>query len=114
MPTHFNNYTQFSAQAVSGTSTYTSAATNISQQHNVGLDIRFVGTMTGTLTVNCSNDNVTFTSLTFSPSLAQPSGSNLNYLVDLNQVPFQYVQVSYTNSSGSGTLTSILTSKSFN
>jgi len=67
--------------------------------------------MTGTLTVQCSNDGVTFTALTFSPALTQPSGSNLNYLVDLNQVPFYYLEVVYVNASGSGTLTSILTSK---
>ena len=88
-----------------------SPVSTISSQHNIGLDIRFAGTMTGTLSVQCSNDGVTFTSLTFTPALSQPAGSSLNYLVDCNQVPFQYLQVVYTNSSGSGTLTSILTSK---
>lgn len=111
MPTRSNIFTQFNAQAVSGTTTYTSPAANILYQHNVGLDIRFTGTMAGILTVNCSNDGVVFTSLTFDPVLSQPSGSNLNFLVDLNNVPFQFVNVAYTNASGSGTLTSILTSK---
>lgn len=111
MGTRFLPYTQFAAQAVTGTNSYPSSSTDINQLHNVGLDVRFAGTMTGTLTVNCSNDNVVFTALTFSPPLVQPTGSNLNILIDLNQVPFRYVQVSYTNATGSGTLTSLLSAK---
>lgn len=117
----FNHYYQFGSfnqvtnqsvgVAVTGTNTYTSPITDISQQHNVGLDVRFAGTMTGTFTVNCSNDGIVFNSLTFTPPLAQPAGSNLQYLVDLNQVPFRYLQVSYVNASGSGTIISILMSK---
>ncbi len=117
--TRFNQFVQFNtgtehhpaATAVSGTTTYNSAITDLNQQHNVGLDVRFAGTMTGTLTVNCSNDGVVFTALTFNPPLSQPTGSSLNFLVDLNNVPFRYLQVSYTNASGSGTLISYLTSK---
>ncbi len=111
MGTRFLTYNQFSTTAVSSTTTYHSASTNINQLANIGLDIRFAGTMTGTLTVECSNDNATFTALTFSPVLTQPTGSNLNILIDLNQVPFEWVRTSYTNASGSGTLTSILTAK---
>ena len=109
--TRFNTYTQFSIQAVSGTNTYTSPITNINQMHNIGIDVRFIGTMTGTFSVKCSNDGTTFTALTFNPAITQPSGSSLNFLINVNQVPFNYLQVQYVNSSGSGTLTSILTSK---
>ncbi len=111
MGTRFLPYTQFNATAVSSTTAYHSASTDISQLHNIGLDIRFAGTMNGTLTVECSNDNATFASLTFNPALSQPAGSNLAYLVDLNQVPFRYVRTSYTNASGSGTLTVLMTAK---
>lgn len=109
--TRFNLYTQFNALAVTGTNTYTSQITDINQQHNVGLDVRFTGTMAGTFSVQCSNDGVTFTALTFSPALSQPSGSSLNYLIDLNQVPFKFIEVVYMNASGSGNITSILSSK---
>lgn len=109
--TRFNLFTQFNAIAVSSTTTYNSPISNIGQQHNLGVDVTFVGTMTGTLTVNCSNDGVNFKALTFSPALTQPSGSNLSYLIDLNQVPFAYLQLTYVNASGSGTLNSILSSK---
>ncbi len=111
MGTRFLPFTQMNAVAVSSTTVYTSPSTDINQLHNIGLDIRFTGTMVGTLTVQCSNDNSVFTALTFNPVLTQPSGSNLNYLVDLNQVPFRYVRIQYTNASGSGTLTSLLTAK---
>ncbi len=111
MPTRPTTFTQFNAIAVTGTNTYTSPTSNILYMHNIGLDIRFTGTMAGTLTVNCSNDGVVFSALTFTPALSQPAGSNLNYLIDLNNVPFEYLNVVYTNASGSGTLTSLLVSK---
>lgn len=111
MPTRPNIFTQFNAQAVSSTTTYHSPASNVLYQHNIGLDVTFTGTMTGTLSVECCNDGVNFKALTFNPTLSQPAGSSLGYLIDLNQVPFQYLRVTYVNSSGSGTLTSILTSK---
>ena len=111
MGTRFLPYTQFNAVPVSGTNTYNSPSTDINQLDNAGLDVRFVGTMAGTFSVQCSNDNQTFTALTFNPGLTQPSGSNLNFLIDLNQVPFRYIRVSYTNTSGSGTLTCLMTVK---
>lgn len=100
--------------SVSSTNTYTSPVFNASNLDNVGLQVEFTGSMSGTLTVNCSIDNVNYTALTFSPSLTQPSGGNLTYLVNLNQLPFPYLQVSYTNSSGSGTLEVWLSAKDLN
>ena len=109
--TRFNQFNQFTAKAVSGTTVYTSNYTDINQMHNLGLDVTFVGSMVGTFTVNCCNDAVNFKPLTFNPGLTQPSGSNLSYLIDLNQIPWRYINVSYTNASGSGTLNCIMTSK---
>lgn len=103
-----------SAVSVSGTNTYTSNTFNASNLDNIGLQVTFTGTMNGTLSVLCSIDNVNFDALTFSPSLSQPSGSNLNYLINLNQLPFPYLQVQYVNSSGSGTLTVYLSAKDLN
>ncbi len=90
--------------AVSATNVYTTPTQAVANKDNVGLQIVFTGTMVGTLTVNCSVDNVTFIPLTFSPVLTQPSGSALSYLISINQIPFPYFNVSYTNASGSGTL----------
>lgn len=102
------------AVALSDTNTVTSDTFNANQLDNIGLQISFSGDMTGTLSVNCSIDNENFEALTFSPALAQPAGSDLSYLVDLNQVPFPYLQISYTNDSGSGTLTVYLSAKDLN
>ncbi len=102
------------AVALSGTNTVTSPTFNCSNLDNLGLQIAFTGTMAGTLTVNCSVDNVHFLALTFSPVLTQPTGANLNYLIDLNQLPFPYLQVAYTNTSGTGTLTVYLSAKDLN
>lgn len=104
------------AVTVSGTSTVSSAVFNASNLDNVGLDITFSGTMNGTLTVNCSCSGVagTFKSLTFQPALTQPIGINLAYLINLNQLPFPYIQISYTNASGSGTLDVYLGAKDLN
>lgn len=102
------------AVAVSSTNTYTSPTFNAANLDNLGMQVNFVGTMTGTLSVQCSIDNKNYIPLTFNPMLTQPSGSSLSYLIDLNQLPFPYVQVSYTNSSGSGTLTVYLSAKDLN
>lgn len=107
-------YHLMNAVAVSSTTTYTSGTFNISNLDNVGLQVKFAGTMTGTFTVNCSIDNVNFIALTFNPTLTQPTGSNLSYLIDLNQVPWPYTNVAYTNASGSGTLDVYLSAKDLN
>lgn len=107
-------YHLMSTVAVSGTATVNSEVFNISNLDNVGIQINFVGTMTGTLTVNCSIDNANFIALTFSPALSQPAGSNLSYLINLNQVPYPYVRLSYTNATGSGTLDVYLSAKDLN
>ena len=115
MHTRFNIFTEFNALAVSGTNTYHSPVSEVSQQHNIGLDVTFTGTMTGTLTVEGCNafDNKpqVFKALTFTPAITQPTGSSLAYLVDVNQFPFRYFRVSYVNASGSGTLSVVMTSK---
>ncbi len=100
--------------AVSLTNVYTTAPQAVANKDNIGLQIIFTGTMVGVLTVNCSIDNVHFDPLTFNPALSQPAGSNLRYLIDLNQLPFPYFNVSYTNASGSGTLAVYFSTKDLN
>jgi hypothetical protein len=98
---------------LSGTLIGTMASTNtiysnvqiIPQYHNIGLEVTWTGTPTGTISVLGSISGNNFYALTFSPALTQPAGSAGGYLIDLNQVPFTYLAVQYTNSSGSGSLT---------
>jgi hypothetical protein len=90
---------------VTGTNTYQSSpSTYVGNIDNIGCQVTFSGTPTGTLSVLGSNDNVSFFALTFSPSLTQPSGAALSYGIDLNQFPWSYLAFSYVNSASTGGL----------
>lgn len=100
-----NQFQLLAAVPTSGTAVVTSASQNINNLDNLFLQVRFVGTSTGTLTVQASADNILWDDFVFTPALAQPAGSNLGYGVSLNQVAAGWFRVQYTNASGSGTLT---------
>ena len=72
---------------------------------NIGLEVTYTGTPTGTFSVMVSNSGINFYALTFSPALTQPAGSGGGYAIDLNQFPFQFIMLQYVNASGTGTLT---------
>lgn len=107
-------YYSFQAQAVSSTTTYTSPSSFIGNLDNIGVQVKFVGTQTGTFSVQVSNDDTDFDDLTFSPALSQPAGSNLSYVIDLNQLPWPYLRFKYVNASGSGALTVSIYGKDVN
>lgn len=87
---------------------------DISRMDNSGLEITWTGTPTGTLQIMCSNSGINFYPLTFNPALTQPAGSGGGYLINLNQVPFKYVMLQYTNSGGTGVLTAYAQMKDLN
>ena len=91
--------------AMASTNTIYTQIVDISRMDNMGLEITWTGTPTGTFQVMVSNSGINFYALTFNPALTQPTGSPGGYAVDLNQLPFKYLMLQYTNSSGSGTLT---------
>jgi len=99
---------------MTGTATINSPAVFIENIDNIGLQVSWTGTPVGTITINGSIDGVTYSSFDFSPTLAQPAGSPGSYLVSINQAPFDYLQVSYTNASGSGSLTVFILGKDLN
>ncbi len=107
-------YVLINAGAMTGTATLNSTPTNIQNLDNVGLQVSWTGTAVGTFAVQCSIDGVTYDSLTFNPALTQPAGTPGGYLIDLNQLPFPWLQVTYTNTSGSGTLTVSIFGKDVN
>lgn len=78
---------------------------DISRMDNQGLEITWTGTPTGVFEVMVSNSGLSFYALTFNPVLGQPAGAAGGYAVDLNQLPFTYMMLRYTNASGSGVLT---------
>lgn len=90
---------------MSGTNVIYSNIIDLSRMDNIGLEVTWTGTPTGTFQVMVSNSGISFYALTFSPVLGQPSGSAGGYAVDLNQLPFKYLMLQYTNTSGSGVLT---------
>lgn len=91
--------------AMASTNVIYSNILEISRMDNIGLQVDWTGTPTGTFEVMASNDGVTFHAITFNPSLAQPAGSAGGYLVNINQFSWRYIMLRYTNTSGTGTLT---------
>lgn len=121
-----NSYQIFTNGAMSSTNQINSVVQNVQNFDNLGLEVVWTGTPTGTLTVNGAVNNPypnpysetnpipSQNSLTFDPSLAQPSGSGGGYIVNLNQFPWPWIQVQYINSSGSGTLNVYIFEKDVN
>lgn len=93
------------AGSMSGTNTIYTNILGISQHDNQGLELTWTGTPDGNIQVMVSNSGINFYSLTFSPALAQPTGSAGGYVVALASVPFKYMFIQYTNITGSGSIT---------
>lgn len=107
-------FTPFVSTPITGTATVTSPSTFVGNLDNLGVQVVFTGTASGAFSVNVSNDNINFDSLTFNPLLSQPVGVPLKYAISLNQLPWPYLAFSYTNVSGSGTLNVTLFGKDLN
>lgn len=116
-PIPFNVNTPLSgttAGAMASTNTVYSNIQDITNIDNVGLELTWTGTPTGTIQVMVSSSGLVFYPLSFSPAIGQPTGSAGGYVISLNQVPWRYFFVEYTNSSGSGSLTTYVTQKDVN
>lgn len=108
MPTHPPG-----GSAPSGTVAGTMASTNViysnimdvAKMDDIGLEVTWTGTPTGTFEVMASNSGINFYPLTFSPTLDQPTGASGGYVVNISVYAFKYIMLRYTNVSGTGTLT---------
>lgn len=110
-----NNFKLIDSVAMTGTATIESDIQNVENFDNIGLQISWTGTPTGTFTVKASNDRVTFYDLTFTPPLTNPSGgSGGGQLVNINQLPYRFMKFVYVNSVGSGVLNVTMQSKDIN
>lgn len=111
LPLNINSQSQGSPPSgvlngvMSSTNTIYTQIVDVSRMDNMGLEVTWTGTPVGTFQVMVSNSGINFYALTFDPVLAQPAGSASGYAIDLNQLPFRYVMLQYTNTSGSGILT---------
>src|SRR5574343_69406 len=90
---------------------FISEITNVKYLDNIGLQVSWAGTSpVGQLYVDISSDNVNidteivnWTELDFG-SPATVSGNTGSGLININQVPFTWMRVRYTRSSGTGTM----------
>lgn len=65
----------------------------------------------GVISVQGSVDKITFNDITFSPALDQPNSNNGGYLINLALIPFPYIRIKYTRTSGTGNMTVFLSAK---
>lgn len=99
----------------------TSVVTNIGYVDNVGCELSWTGTPTGTFSVEVSvsyeqdsQGNVinagAWNALTLNPTPVA-SGSAGSFYISLNQLEAPWIRVRYTRTSGSGTLTGYIATK---
>src|SRR3954463_11474741 len=69
------------AGTMASTSTIYTNIIGLRQVDNVGIEVTWTGTPTGTISVMVSNSGAVFYALTFDPVLAQPAGSGSGYVI---------------------------------
>lgn len=101
------------ANNMTGTAAVVSVVLNMEHYDSVGLEADWTGTPTGTFQLEGSNrydpatdPNITtpFRAITLASPPANPAGSASGWLLDLNQIPFKWIRLRYTNASGTGKL----------
>lgn len=103
------------------TASLTSAVTNVQFLDNIGIQLNFTGTPTGSFAVQVSADyaqddygNVTNTgnwvSLALSPAPSASGAADTAY-VDIIQTSAPWIRTVYTRVSGTGTLNAFITAK---
>jgi hypothetical protein len=105
------NWPMFGVSGADMSANATSQITTIQFMDNIGILINWSGSSpVGTLFIEISNDNKTFTALEFGSSISI-SGNSGTHTVTINQAPFGYLRARYALTSGTGNLTAILSSK---
>lgn len=109
-----DSYSLITDGVMTGTTTLTSPPTYIANLDNIGLQVGWTGTPTGTVSVLVSPDDVNYDALTFDPALTQPSGSASRYWINISQLASFYIKVQYVNASGTGVLNVKICGKDLN
>jgi hypothetical protein len=82
---------------------------NIQYLDNVGIEFSWPSTdaPTGTIAIQCSNSydpltnpSGTFYTVTPSPTVTNPAGTAASFITTLSQLPYAWIRISYTRSSG--------------
>ncbi len=92
----------------------TGTATDVTYLDNVGYQVIFTGTPTGTFSVEGTIDGENWTALSIRDAdnlEPSASGSAGSLMINLNQIPYRSVRPVYTATSGSGSLTIIVLCK---
>lgn len=98
--------------AVSSTTTYYSSSTNVTNLDNISyIPLVVSGTPTGTFDVQVSHDKSNWQSLTLSAVPTITSGTLTNIPISIEGLPFPWIRLNYTNSSGSGTISATVAGK---
>jgi hypothetical protein len=113
------SYVLLNAQSTaSDFNTYTNP-TNIDYLDNVGIQVVWTGTTVGTLEVYGSNDTANvqqgkyptnWSKFEFGATINVDT-TNSDLLIHMNQVPYSWIALKYTATSGTGTITAKLTVK---
>lgn len=103
--------------AINGTSmgaTITSDPVALSFEDNIGIQVKWTGTPTGSFDVQVSLDptNLGWQSVPFSPAPTAPSGSAGTDWLQVNQSPAAFVRLVYTRASSTGALFAKISLKS--
>ena len=101
-------FTLFSASSMAGT--LTSPATSIRTTDNIGIELFYTGTPTGTFTVQGTVDGTNWRALDFGGAITA-SGAGDTHLITINQCPFDQLRLVYTPTSGAGNLTATIMAK---
>lgn len=124
------SYPIITAGVMTGTTTLTSAVTNIQFIDDIGIQFTWTGSPTGTFSVQVSADyaqdfqgNVTNTgnwaTMTFTywngsafvTATSIPTSVGSPIYLDLALLSAPWIRATYTNASGTGTLTAVITAK---
>lgn len=91
----------------------TSDSVDVTYTDNVGFQLTFTGTPTGTFSCEGTVDEVSWSPLSFS-STPTASGAADTHLFNINQIPYKKLRVKYTRTSSTGTLNVYVMSKGLN
>jgi hypothetical protein len=90
--------------------------TNIDKIDQVCYDVSWTSSnAVGVISIQgcVSGQDADFKDLTFNPVLTQPASNNGGYLINLALIPFPFIRLKYTRTSGTGSLVVFLSAKGF-
>jgi hypothetical protein len=93
------------------TASTTSSVSEVLNLDNIGIVVNWAGSSpVGALTIQASNDQLTWVSLDFGSTI-DISGDSGSHIIDIAQLPYAYLRAVYTKASGTGTLFASLACK---